>query len=497
MRVIGAGFMKILRLVLFCLLMTVPVAPAETTKTAPAKSETSGEAKPAHTPDASDLAKRAAESLTKNIDSEALSFAGETMSGYRDSLSNKLGINTNLALAILVLCGTTALIALAILANRIVRAAAHRVVDVIAKNSAFAWLLILKEERVFIRLSMFASALVFTRLGYFVYILTPGLNEFVGILVSLYVILVTFGIIDALLNAVHEICKRRGLASNLPIRGIFQAVKLVMLCCGLILALAILLGQNPAQMLAGLGAMMAVLMFAFKDPIMGLVGGITLAANRLVLVGDWIEMPKYGADGDVIDISLTTVKVRNWDMTTVNIPPYALISDSFKNWRGMTEAGGRRVKRTINIDTQTIRFATPEMLRRWEKIALISDYIKSKDAELTEANKHLSDSSVPANARLLTNIGTFRVYCLAYLHAHAKVHQQMTVLVRQLQADEYGLPIELYFFTNDIGWAAYEGIQSDIFDHLFAIVGEFDLAVYQRPSSRDQRFFNAELAAKK
>ncbi|MDR2982907.1 MAG: mechanosensitive ion channel family protein [Puniceicoccales bacterium] len=420
---------------------------------------------------------------------ESLEYAKQTLVSLEARLSDSWGLGDDLAKATIVVLGSIGLLALALIANWIVRVALVRAIEAISKNSSKNWIAVFKETKVFTRISFFASALVFTRLGHFVYSTTPGVNNFVVLLVRIYVLLVIMGILDALLNASHEILRRRNIANNLPIRGIVQAVKLVIFCLGMILILSILLKQNPAQILAGIGALMVALMFAFKDPIMGLVGGIMLSLNRMVLVGDWIEMPKFGADGDVVDVTLTTVKVRNWDMTYVTIPTYALISDSFKNWRGMSESGGRRIKRTINIDMQTIRFADADMLDRWEKIKLLTSYIQEKEKELNEANSKLEDASVLANSRLLTNVGTFRAYCLAYLEAHPKVHQNMTLIVRQLQPDEYGLPLELYFFTNDTGWVAYEGIQSDIFDHLLAIIGEFGLSVYQRPSSTDQRQF--------
>jgi miniconductance mechanosensitive channel len=240
------------------------------------------------------------------------------------------------------------------------------------------------------------------------------------------------------------------------------------------------------MLLGGMGAMTAVLMLVFKDPILGFVAGIQLTSNRLLAVGDWIEMPKYGADGSVIEVALTTVKVQNWDMTITTIPTYALISDSFKNWQGMAESGGRRIKRAVYIDLQTIRFCTEEMLERFRKIQYIAAYICEKQTELDEYNRqHGVDQVTLANGRRLTNIGTFRAYVIAYLRHHPMINQNMTFLVRQLAPTSRGLPLEIYVFSKEKRWVNYEAIQADIFDHILAVAPEFDLRVFQEPSGND------------
>jgi miniconductance mechanosensitive channel len=230
-------------------------------------------------------------------------------------------------------------------------------------------------------------------------------------------------------------------------------------------------------------------MLIFRDAILGFVAGIQLSANRMVAHGDWIEMPKYGADGDVLEVTLTTVKVQNWDKTITTIPTYALISESFKNWRGMQKSGGRRIKRAVSIDMNSIRFCDEEMLERFGKIQYISDYIDSKKAELEAFNKAENvDNASLANGRRMTNVGTFRAYVKAYLLNHPMINKDMTFLVRQLKPTEFGLPIEVYVFSKDKVWANYEAIQADIFDHILAVVPEFDLRVYQNPTGSD---FNA------
>lgn len=247
-----------------------------------------------------------------------------------------------------------------------------------------------------------------------------------------------------------------------------------------------MLDKSPVYLLSGLGALTAVLLLIFQDTIKGLVASIQISANRMVAPGDWIEMPKYGADGDVVEIGLNTVKVQNFDHTVTTIPTYALVSESFKNWRGMSVSGGRRIKRSIILDINSVHFCDSAELAELENIALLKNYLKDKKTQLQQANQQRGiDESDQANARNLTNIGTFRAYIDAYLHQHQKVHKNMTCMVRQLKPTPTGLPLELYFFTNDVDWTHYENIQADIFDHLFAIAKHFNLRIFQQPSGYD------------
>ena len=225
----------------------------------------------------------------------------------------------------------------------------------------------------------------------------------------------------------------------------------------------------------------------FRDTILSFVASLQIASNDMVRVGDWIEMPQFGADGDVVDIALHTVKVQNWDKTITTIPTHRLISDSFKNWRAMSESGGRRIKRALHLDMSSIRFLGDADIERFGKFVLLKDYISEKKAELEEYNKSVTDGdpNLVANARRLTNIGTFRMYVVQYLKANPKIHDNMTFLIRQLSPTANGLPLEIYVFSNDVNWVAYEGIQSDIFDHLLAIVPEFGLRVFQQPTGQD------------
>jgi miniconductance mechanosensitive channel len=305
-------------------------------------------------------------------------------------------------------------------------------------------------------------------------------------LTQIYMIVVLLLTANALLSAGLDIYRKFRISREIPIRGFLQVLKIVIFFIGGIYVISTAMGKSPIFLLSGLGAMTAVLLLIFKDAILGLVAGIQLTANKMIAVGDWIEMPKYGADGDVLDLTLTTVKVQNWDKTITTIPTYALISDAFKNWRGMQESGGRRIKRSIAIDMNSIKFCDEEMLERFRKIQYISEHIERKRKELQEHNRLLKvDDSSLANGRRLTNVGTFRAYIQAYLKNHPAIHQNMTFLVRQLAPSDHGLPIEIYVFSSDTAWVTYEAIQADIFDHLLAVLPEFDLRVFQSPAGHD------------
>ena len=316
--------------------------------------------------------------------------------------------------------------------------------------------------------------------------LSDGLTSFLTRLVSATMILVVARTIDALLSAAHSLYQRTEMAATRPIKSYVQLVKLVVYLIAGVFIIARLANQSPWFFVSGLGAMMAIILIIFRDTLLSLVASIQLSNNDLIRVGDWIEMPQFGADGDVVDIALTSVKVVNWDKTTTVIPTHKFLDNSFKNWRGMFELGGRRIKRAININISSIRFLTEEEIERFSQFVLLKDYIARKVAELQEYNEpYADDPDAIVNARRMTNVGTLRAYIASYLHNHPRIHQDMTVLVRQLAPNPEGLPLELYMFTNDTRWSQYEDIQSDIFDHILAIMPEFDLEVYQRPSGRD------------
>ncbi|MGY3916413.1 mechanosensitive ion channel family protein [Aeromonas australiensis] len=312
--------------------------------------------------------------------------------------------------------------------------------------------------------------------------------KLIEMVAQLWILLFLLLAFFALLDCVLSVSRYTRLGRDLPLRGIFQGAKLVGSILVGILMIALLLGKSPLFLFSGLGAMTAVLMLVFKDPILGLVAGIQLSANRMLSVGDWLQMDKYGADGEVTDIGLTTVKVSNWDKTITTIPTYALISDSFKNWQGMTESGGRRIKRSINIDMTSVRFLTADELLQLKQAQLLAPYLTRKEQELSSYNLQLSDAlSCAINGRHLTNLGTLRAYLDAYLRAHTGIRKDMTLMVRQLAPSDQGLPLEIYCFTATTAWAEYEGIQADIFDHICAVIEQFHLRLHQSPTGYDMR----------
>jgi len=305
-------------------------------------------------------------------------------------------------------------------------------------------------------------------------------------LISVLFLIAGMMFLDAILSALLAIYGKSAIAKEISIIPFVQVLKLGLYFVTGILLLSLLLQKTPLYFLSGLGALTAVLMFVFKDVLMGFVAGIQLIANKMVAPKDWIEIPKYGADGDVLEITLTTVKVQNFDNTITTIPTYALINESFKNWRNMNLSGGRRIKRYVNIDLGSIKFCSSEMLEQFKRIQLISQYIQNRQEEILVYNKkHQVDESTLVNGRRLTNIGVFRSYVEAYLRQHPMIHKDMTFLIRQLSPSENGLPIEIYVFCKDTNWTAYEAIQADIFDHILAVVPEFDLRVFQEPSGSD------------
>ena len=290
--------------------------------------------------------------------------------------------------------------------------------------------------------------------------------------------------ISALLNAVKSLYQSKANDKYLPLNSAVQVIKLAVYLVATILALSYIVNRSPIYLLSGLGALTAVLLLIFQDTIKGLVASIQISANKMLAPGDWVELPQYGADGDVVEIGLNTVKVQNFDKTVTTIPTYALISGSFKNWRDMFNAGGRRIKRSIVIDVSSIRFYQAEEIESLKEIKLLTTYLDKKQQELATQS---SDSKNPFNNRQLTNVGTFRAYIEAYLKQHNKVNTEMTCMVRQLQATATGLPLELYFFSSDQNWINYEGIQADIFDHLYAMAPIFQLRVFQHPTGSDWR----------
>jgi miniconductance mechanosensitive channel len=338
------------------------------------------------------------------------------------------------------------------------------------------------ESKLIKRLSYFIPLLLITNLAF----QFPEVEEWIQRIASLLMIFVTIQAIDAFLNAVNNYYETLPRSKERPIKGYIQIVIILVYIFGIIFMIGLLTGQSPWVLVSGLGALTAVILLIFRDTILSFVSGMQITSYGLVHVGDWIEMPQYGADGDVIEIALHTVKVQNWDKTITVIPTHKLTSDSFKNWRGMKEAGGRRIKRAIYFDQNSIKFCDKAMMEKFESIHLLSDYMKQKKEELAKYNKeHNLEDNHQIHRRRLTNIGTFRIYAEKYINNHPKINQNLTHMVRQLEPGPNGLPMEIYCFANDTVWQNYEAIQADIFDHLLAVVPEFELRIFQNPSGKD------------
>ena len=281
----------------------------------------------------------------------------------------------------------------------------------------------------------------------------------------IYLIAVIAKLLCTFLTSLYELSNRQNHLKNHPLKGVYQMLKIVVVCIALIIIVSVLIGKNPGYVLTALGASAAVLMLVFKDMILGLVAGVQLSANDMLRPGDWISMPKYGADGDVMEVTLTTVKVQNWDKTITTIPPYALVSDSFQNWRGMKESGGRRVKRSIYIDMRSITFCTDEQMAEFSERGWLE--------------------GVEREDKFIVNLHIFRNYLENYLRQHHRVNQKLIIMVRQLQPTAQGLPLELYFFSDGTDWVPYEHLQSEVFEHVFAVLPTFGLRVFQAPMGID------------
>lgn len=379
-----------------------------------------------------------------------------------------------------------ALLLTAFIANFIAKKIMLRVIHKIAKRSKSTWDDDLIAQKVFDRLSHIAPALI-------IYLLSSAFikdNEaIVAVLNRLsyaYIAIVAAAVVNALLSFAVVRAKKSPALADKPVNSWAQVVKIMVWLFTVIVIIATLLDKSPWALLGGLGALTAVLMLVFKDSIMGLVASIQISALNLVRVGDWVEIPKYGTDGDVIEISLNTIRVQNWDKTISSVPTYALISDGFKNWRGMSESGGRRIKRAVRIDLNSIGFLSDSDFESLTKVQALAPYLNSRKSEINKWNTQQDVSSASSiNGRRLTNVGTFRAYLRSWLAANPAVHEDMTFLVRQLPSDEFGLPIEIYIFSKEQRWVQYEGIMADIFDHIFAVLPEFNLRAFQRPAGAD------------
>ena len=384
--------------------------------------------------------------------------------------------------------GLALLLVIALVLGRVARYLVLHAVRLLGRQPSLHWLNDLRHNKVFHRLAQMTPSLVIQ----FGLHLVPELSKtsllFLGNLAMAFTILFQLLALSALLNALLDIYARTEHARTRSIKGYVQLAKMVLYVFGAIIIVATRIDRSPQLLLSGLGAMSAVILLVYKDTLLSFVASVQLTSNDMLRVGDWIEMPQVGADGDVVDITLHTVKVQNFDKTIVSIPTWRLMSESFKNWRGMQQSGGRRIKRSLYIDASGVRFLHDEEEQRLSKVRLLTDYIGRKQAELKSWNEAQGNvAALSANRRRMTNIGTFRAYALAYLKSHPEIQPNMTCMVRQMQTTAQGIPLEIYCFTRTTAWVDYERIQGDIFDYLLAVMPEFGLNLYQQPSGTDLR----------
>ncbi|GKV68406.1 membrane protein [Sporosarcina sp. NCCP-2716] len=396
------------------------------------------------------------------------------------------------ALSYIILIAGIALLCL--IANLITKKVLIRLITHFLKKHRFRWDEYLLKRNVFRVMSHFVPALI-------IYSSAPAFPAYqhaIETAALTYLVVVMLVAISRLLSVLNDIYQTYDISKTKPIKGYIQVIKLVVIIVGVIIVIARWVGESPAILLSGIGALSAVFLLVFKDSLLGLVAGIQLSANDMVRVGDWIEMPNYEADGEVIDISLNTVMVQNFDRTVTMIPSYALISSSFKNWRGMQESGGRRLMRSLTIDMTSIRFCTPEMIERFKQIDLLAAYIGSREKEIASYNEaHGIVEGKGINGRALTNIGVFRMYITQYLRNHPQIDQDAALIARQLASDKDGLPLQIYAFAKTTQFAVYETIQADIFDHLFAVVEDFGLRIFQSPAGNDVRWLKSSALEQK
>jgi miniconductance mechanosensitive channel len=384
--------------------------------------------------------------------------------------------------------GLVLLLVVALALGRVARFVILHMAKLLGRQPAMHWVVDLLHNKLFHRLAQMVPSLVIQ----FGLNLVPELSNtsthFLGNVALAFTILFQVLALGALLNALLDIYARTDHARTRSIKGYVQLAKMILYIFGAIIIVATLIDRSPLLLLSGLGAMSAVILLVYKDTLLSFVASVQLTSNDMLRVGDWIEMPQVGADGDVVDITLHTVKVQNFDKTIVSIPTWRMMSESFKNWRGMQQSGGRRIKRSLFIDASGVRFVRDDEELKFTQIHLLTDYMGRKQAELKSWNEAQGNvAALSANRRRMTNIGTFRAYALAYLNSHPDIQPDMTCMVRQMQATAQGIPLEIYCFTRTTAWADYERIQGDIFDYLLAVMPEFGLSLYQQPSGMDYR----------
>jgi miniconductance mechanosensitive channel len=397
-----------------------------------------------------------------------------------------LGIAENIAGQVQFALEVLVLILLCFLADKLAKKLFLRFIHSIAKRTKFLWDDILLEKKVFDRLAHLAPALVVQATAPFVF---ADFHDFIPFLIRIteaYMLAVALMVVISIFNTLDHYFKQTESLRDKPIDSYFQLARLITYFIGGVLVISKIFDKDPQGILAAMGALTAVSMLVFKDTILGFVASIQLSANDMIRVGDWVSMPKFGADGNVIKITLNTVKVQNWDKTISTIPTYSFVSDSFKNWRGMSEAGGRRIKRSVTLKSGSVKFCNETMVSRFKNFHLIKEYLNTRVQEIEDYNSEgLIDKNFLINGRHLTNIGVFRIYIESYLKNLKEIHPDLTLMVFQKEGNEHGVPLQIYCFTKTTDWSEYENIQSDIFDHLYAAAPQFDLEVYQHPSGGD------------
>ncbi|MFV8372066.1 mechanosensitive ion channel family protein [Flavobacterium sp. LB2P74] len=401
------------------------------------------------------------------------------------------GLDPTLALYLKLLTLIFVLFIISFLSWYLTKIVIVRFVHKIFLKTKVVWDDVLIEKKVFEKIAYLVPAFIIVLVAPYIFGDFPTVIEYVIILSNIFIIIVIIHSAITLLSVFDEIVSNTLILKDKPITSYIQVLKIVVYFIGGILILSLLLGKSPFYFLGAMGAMTAILLLIFKDTILGFVASIQMSVYDMVRVGDWISMPKYDADGDVMSINLNTVKVQNWDKTITTIPTYAFITDSFKNWRGMSDSGGRRIKRAIYLKVSSFQFCDKKMLSQFKKYKLIQDYITSKENEVQKFNSEIIDNEiVSVNIRRLTNIGVFRIYAEKYITAHPDINKDMIIMVRQLEATSKGLPLEIYCFSSQKEWLKYETIISDIFDHLLTITSEFELEVFEEPTGNDFRNFN-------
>ncbi len=397
-----------------------------------------------------------------------------------------LGISADWAIYFRLLSFIIVLTFLSVVAYYITKKIIIRFLYKVFKKTSFAWDDLFVDTRAFDNLAHIAPAIIVLIMAPVVFADFEKLLPFVVRLSEAYLIIVSMTVLFAILKVGEYVMSRHQAFKDKPLSSVFQLIRILLYIVAIILVLAVLLNKTPVYLLSAFGAMTAVLMLVFKDTILGLVASIQMSSNDMVRVGDWVEMPKFNADGNVIAINLNTVKVQNWDKTITTIPTYYFISDSFKNWRAMHETGGRRIKRAIYVDAYSVKLVDKETREKFKKYQLITNYVEEREKEIQEHNeKNNIDTSVLINGRRMTNLGVYRKYIESYLRNHPRIRKDMHIMVRQLATESKGIPLEIYCFTNTTAWIEYESIQSDIFDHLYSTAAFFDIRIFQEPGGKD------------